>query len=94
MMSGRLRFGGVAIHFRRTKIDRMNLDAIQPTYFSGQWNEAALVDLAVASLGQEFIDLCAGARIRARRRALVNKAIAMHARTARLFDAAMQSSWK
>jgi hypothetical protein len=83
-----------AIHFQRTKFDRMNLDAIQPTYFSGQWNEAALVDLALVSFGQEFIDLCAEARIRARRRALMNKAIAMRARTARLFDAAMQSSRK
>jgi hypothetical protein len=36
--------------FRRTKIDALILDSTESLWFSGQWNEAALTEFAVAYL--------------------------------------------
>jgi hypothetical protein len=69
----------------RRKVDTMILDAIEPFWFSGPWNEAALTECAVASLSDQFGDLCTEACIRARCEKVVAGALEARCATAKLF---------
>lgn len=63
------------IAFQREKIDDLILKSISPFAFSGPWNEAALVELAFASLSEQFYDLCAESCMRARCAETVGRAL-------------------
>ncbi len=82
------------IEFHRRKIDAMILEAIEPFWFSGAWSEAMLTECAVASLSDQFGDLCGEACIRARCETIVAGALEARRATEKWLGAFSRSTPK